>query len=93
MPKPSRQAARLGQDHPHLCWLRFHFVTDYTEPLGHSWDEGTLVTGATCTGRHHGIYLPPGDATRLEGDAAAGHIPGDAATCTTPALYQVRRCD
>lgn len=25
-------------------------ATDYTEPLGHSWDKGTLVTNATCTG-------------------------------------------
>ena len=26
------------------------FVTDYTDALGHSWDKGTLVTNATCTG-------------------------------------------
>ena len=63
------------------------FVTDYTEPLGHSWDEGTLVTDATCTGEGIMEYTCTRcGATRLEGDAAAGHIPGDAATCTTPQL-------
>lgn len=63
------------------------FVTDYTSPLGHSWDEGTLVTNATCTGEgvmeyrctRCGYY-------RIEGNEAAGHVPGAAATCTQPQL-------
>ena len=63
------------------------FVTDYTEPLGHSWDEGTEITGSTCTGEGMTEYTCTRcGATRLEGDAAAGHIPGEAATCTTPQL-------
>ena len=63
------------------------FITDYTGPLGHSWDEGTPVTGATCTGEGMTEYtcIRCG-ATRLEGDEAAGHIPGEPATCTKPQL-------
>lgn len=72
----------------HICeGCGSSFVTDYTDPLGHSWDEGTEVTGSTCTGEglieyrcvRCGYHL-------LEGDAAAGHVPGEAATCTTPQL-------
>ena len=63
------------------------FVTDYTDPLGHSWDEGTEVTGATCTGEGVMEYrCVRCGYHRLEGDAAAGHVPGEAATCTTPQL-------
>ena len=63
------------------------FITDYTGPLGHSWDEGTPVTDATCTGEGMTEYtcIRCG-ATRLEGDEAAGHIPGEPATCTEPQL-------
>lgn len=63
------------------------FVTDYTDPLGHSWDEGTEVTGSTCTGEGMTQYtcIRCG-TTRLEGDAAAGHVPDEAATCTEPQL-------
>ena len=65
------------------------FVTDYTEPLGHSWDEGTLVTDATCTGEGITEYTCTRcGATRLEGDAAAGHVPGAPATCTEPQLCE-----
>ena len=63
------------------------FITDYTEPLGHSWDEGKEITGATCTGEGMTEYtcIRCG-ATRLEGDEAAGHTPGEPATCTAPQL-------
>lgn len=63
------------------------FITDYTEPLGHSWDEGKEITGATCTGEGMTEYtcIRCG-MTRLEGDEAAGHIPGEPATCTEPQL-------
>ena len=63
------------------------FITDYIGPLGHSWDEGTPVTDATCTGEGMTEYtcIRCG-ATRLEGDEAAGHIPGEPATCTEPQL-------
>lgn len=61
------------------------FVTDYTEPLGHSWDEGKEITGSTCTGEGVMEYTCTRcGATRLEGDAAAGHAPGAPATCTEP---------
>ena len=63
------------------------FVTDYTEPLGHSWDKGTLVTNATCTGEgvmeYHCVRC---GEHKIEGNAAAGHVPGSAATCTEPQL-------
>ena len=63
------------------------FVTDYTAPLGHSWDEGTLITNATCTGEGVMEYrcIRCG-YHRIEGNEAAGHIPGAPATCTEPQL-------
>lgn len=72
----------------HICeGCGSSFVTDYTDPLGHSWDEGTEVTGSTCTGEGVIEYrCVRCGYHRLEGDAAAGHVPGEAATCTTPQL-------
>ena len=65
------------------------FVTDYTEPLGHSWDEGKEITGSTCTGEGVMEYTCTRcGATRLEGDAAAGHAPGAPATCTERQLCE-----
>ncbi|MCQ4720999.1 hypothetical protein NE659_27510, partial [Flavonifractor plautii] len=72
----------------HICeGCGSSFITDYTDPLGHSWNEGKEITGATCTGEGMTEYtcIRCG-ATRLEGDEAAGHIPGDPATCTDPQL-------
>ena len=63
------------------------FVTDYTEALGHSWDKGTLVTNATCTGEGVMEYCCTRCGYhRLEADPADGHIPGAPATCTDPQL-------
>lgn len=72
----------------HICeGCGSSFVTDYTDPLGHSWDEGTKITGSTCTGEGVIEYrCVRCGYHRLEGDAAAGHVPGEAATCTTPQL-------
>lgn len=72
----------------HICeGCGSSFVTDYTDPLGHSWGEGTEVTGSTCTGEGLIEYrCVRCGYHRLEGDAAAGHVPGEAATCTTPQL-------
>ena len=72
----------------HICeGCGSSFITDYTGPLGHSWDGGKEVTGSTCTGEGITEYTCTRcGASRLEGDEAAGHIPGDAATCTTPQL-------
>ena len=74
----------------HICeGCGSSFITDYTDPLGHSWDEGKEITGATCTGEGMTEYtcIRCG-ATRLEGNEAAGHIPGDPATCTDPQLCE-----
>lgn len=89
-PKPSRQAARPGaRPSTPVLDAGSTFVTDYTEPLGHSWDEGTLVTDATCTGEGITEYTCTRcGATRLEGDAVAGHVPGAPATCTKPQLCE-----
>ena len=63
------------------------FVTDYTSPLGHSWDKGTLVTNATCTGEGVMEYrCTRCGYHRLDADPADGHIPGAPATCTEPQL-------
>lgn len=63
------------------------FVTDYTDPLGHSWDEGTEITDATCTGEGVMEYrCTRCGYHRIEGNEAAGHVPGEAATCTDPQL-------
>ncbi len=72
----------------HICeGCGSSFVTDYTDPLGHSWDEGTEITGSTCTGEGMIEYrCVRCGYHRLEGDPAAGHVPGEAATCTTPQL-------
>ena len=72
----------------HICeGCGSSFITDYTSPLGHSWDEGKEVTNATCTGEGVTEYTCVRcGATRLEGDEAAGHIPGEPATCTQPQL-------
>ena len=72
----------------HLCdGCGSSFLTDYTAPLGHSWDAGTPVTGASCTGEGMTEYrCVRCGFHRLEGDAANGHVPGDAATCTDPQL-------
>lgn len=72
----------------HLCeGCGSSFVTDYTSPLGHSWDEGTEITGSTCTGEGVTEYrCTRCGYHRMEGDAAAGHVPGDPATCTAPQL-------
>lgn len=63
------------------------FITDYTNALGHSWNKGAAVTRSSCTGEgmteYHCVRC---GASRLEGDAASGHVPGEAATCTEPQL-------
>ena len=70
----------------HICeGCGSSFVTDYTDPLGHSWDEGTEITGATCSGEGVTEYrCTRCGITRLEGNSAEGHVPGDPATCTQP---------
>lgn len=86
--KTTRATCEGGGRTLHICeGCGSSFITDYTDPLGHSWDEGKEITGATCTGEGMTEYtcILCG-TTRLEGDEAAGHIPGDPATCTQPQL-------
>lgn len=72
----------------HLCHgCGSSFVTDYTAALGHSWDDGTSIANATCTGESVTEYrCVRCDYHRLEGGGASGHTPGAAATCTDPQL-------
>lgn len=62
-----------------------NYTSDYTKPVGHKWDNGRLVVSATCGGAGVTEYHCANancEATRLENEAAAGHTPGKAATCT-----------
>ena len=72
----------------HICeGCGSSFTTDYTEALGHSWDSGTKITDATCTGEGVTEFrCVRCGYHRLEGNTAAGHTPGAEATCTDPQL-------
>ena len=59
------------------------YVSDYTEATGHKWDGGHKVVSPTCGGEGMTEYRCANcEAVRLENEAAAGHTPGKAATCT-----------
>lgn len=84
-------SCELGGSTLHLCsGCGSSFVTDYTEPMGHSWDEGSYVTNATCTGDGVMEYrCVRCGYHKLEGDLANGHIPGKAANCTENQVCEV----
>ena len=68
------------------------YVSDYTEPTGHNWDEGTSVTSSSCTADGVIEYLCQNedcDEKMIKADAATGHTPGEAATCTEPQICTV----
>ena len=70
-----------------MCGL--HYVSDYTEPTGHSWDEGHTVTSSTCTSEgvteFHCLNC---DEKMIKSESATGHTPGKAATCTEPQVCE-----
>lgn len=70
----------------HICeGCGSSFITDYTEALGHAWDNGKVITTATCDGSGVMEYrCTRCGYHRLEGNAANGHTPGTPATCTMP---------
>ena len=73
-----------------MCGL--NYVSDYTDPIGHSWDEGTEVTSPTCTGEgvvEHHCQNNGCDEKMIKAESATGHTPGAEATCTTPQLCEV----
>lgn len=84
-------SCELGGSTLHLCsGCGSSFVTDYTEPTGHSWDEGSYVINATCTGDGVMEYrCVRCGYHKLEGDLANGHIPGAAASCTENQVCEV----
>lgn len=63
------------------------YVTDYTDALGHEWDEGVETVSPSCTGEGLMEFACVRcDTRRLESLPAAGHTPGDEATCEEPQL-------
>lgn len=61
------------------------YTDNYTEPLGHTWDLGTVITPATCTTEGVKEYrCGRCAATTLEAVPATGHTPGDPANCDQP---------
>lgn len=75
----------------HLCQgCGSSFTTDFTDPLGHSFDEGTVVTSPSCTGEGVTEFRCERCGYHyIDGNTAVGHKPGDAATCTKPQLCTV----
>ncbi|NDO19863.1 hypothetical protein FMM68_09370 [Lachnospiraceae bacterium MD329] len=68
-----------------MCGL--NYVSDYTEPTGHNWDEGHAVTSSTCTAEGVIEYHCQNENCKekmIKSENATGHTPGTAATCTEP---------
>jgi len=62
-------------------------AADYTEPVGHDWDDGTRITGATCTDAGETEYRCVRCGCRQSLWASAtGHTPGKASACTEPQI-------
>ena len=65
----------------------YNYVDDYVDELGHSWDEGHTVTASTCTGEgimEYNCQNTGCTEKMIQAMDAAGHTPGDEATCTEP---------
>jgi len=60
-------------------------VDTFTNPTGHRWNDGEILTNTTCEGDGVKIFtcLDCGE-TKLQAVSANGHRPGAAATCTEP---------
>ena len=68
-----------------MCGL--NYVSDYTEPTGHDWDEGHSVTSSTCTADGVIEYRCKNTGCKekmIKAESATGHTPGKEATCTEP---------
>ncbi|MDE7086595.1 MAG: hypothetical protein K2O67_00195, partial [Clostridia bacterium] len=61
----------------------YEFTDSYTDPLGHSWNDGEITKPPTCTAEGEKTFtcLACGK-TRTEAVEKVAHTPGDAATCT-----------
>ena len=65
------------------------YVSDYTEAIGHDWDEGHNVTSSTCEAEGVIEYNCKNCNEKLiKAEAAHGHNPGAAATCTEPQVCE-----
>ena len=66
------------------------YVSDYTEPRGHKWDSGHIVTNSTCESEGVMEYdCKHCDEKMIKAISATGHTLGEAATCTTPQICTV----
>ena len=68
-----------------MCGL--NYVSDYTEPTGHNWDEGHIVTNSTCESEGVIEYRCTNTGCKekmIKAESATGHTPGKTATCTEP---------
>ena len=70
-----------------MCGL--NYVSDYTEPTGHDWDEGHTVTNSTCDAEGV-IEFNCKNCTEkmIKATDATGHTAGTAATCTEPQVCE-----
>lgn len=61
------------------------YINDYTDALGHEWDNGHTVTSSTCDSEGVMEYdCKHCDEKMIQAISATGHTPGAAATCTEP---------
>ena len=66
------------------------YVSDYTEPRGHKWDSGHIVTNSTCESEGVMKYdCKHCDEKMIKAISATGHTLGEAATCTAPQICTV----
>ncbi|MGM9562632.1 MAG: leucine-rich repeat protein, partial [Faecousia sp.] len=79
----------------YTCHCGYSYIGNYTDALGHEWDEGTVTTAPTCTQRGEKTFLCTRcEATKTETVAATGHIYTEAvtpATCTAQG-YTTHTC-
>lgn len=59
------------------------YISDYTDPTGHEWDNGTVVTNSTCESEGVKEYHCKHCSEKMiQAVSPIGHKPGKAATCT-----------
>ncbi len=78
------------------CKMILSSTSKTIHALGHSWDEGTVTTPATCTENGVKTFTCVRGCRKTEAIAAAGHTEvtdaGRAATCTEDGLTDGKHC-
>ena len=63
------------------------YVSDYTDALGHAWNDDEIIANPTCTGDGVVVFTcTVCGKEHSERLLATGHFPGEPATCTEPQL-------